>query len=348
MRRIRTQDRLRVNSGYWPSSLLTRTLFIINPTSARGATLRFWTAARQKFVDAGIDFDEYVTTRSGDATQVTRGELSNRTANIIAVGGDGTLSEVVNGYFDERGSIINNKSALGLLPSGTGSDFQRSLGTQSTSELIRALLDSESRLIDAGRAEFQAIQGRRVSRTFINVASFGLGGDVSALVNGWRDRFPRLISGRARFAGAAIVSLRRYKNAEVSMVVDGRDVNINSNLVVIANGRFAGGGMMLAPHAELDDGLLDVILTNGVTRFDILRELRRIQRGAHLRNPKVTEVLAREVSITASHPLAIDLDGEMVGTTPARITVLPSSIRFLSADYADDAEREMLRVKKSD
>ena len=98
--------------------------------------------------------------------------------------------------------------------------------------------------------------------------------------------------------------------------------------------------MMLAPNAELDDGLLDVILTNEVSRFDIVRELGRIQKGSHLKNPKVTELHAREITITASRSMPIDLDGEMVGTTPARITVLPSAIRFLSGDDTD-AKGEM-------
>ena len=272
-----------------------------------------------------------MTTRVLEATEITRQELGEGTANIIAVGGDGTLSEVVSGYFDERGNVIDRKSALGLLPSGTGSDFQRSVVTQSLSELIRVLLNSETRLIDAGLAEFQAPGGERAFRTFVNVASFGLGGDVSALVNAWRDRLPSLIGGRARFAAAAIAALRRHKNVEVSLRLDDRAIKIDSNLIVVANGRFAGGGMMLAPHAELNDGLFDVILTDRITRFDIVKELGRIQRGAHLGHPKVTELRAREISITACRPMPIDLDGEMVGTTPARLTVLPSSIRFLSA-----------------
>lgn len=291
-----------------------------------------WAAAREKFSSAGISFDEYVTSRAGEATEVVRSELIEGTANIIAVGGDGTMAEVVNGYFDERGNIIDSQSALGLLPSGTGSDFRRSLRMRTDSELIKALLTSETRAVDVGRAEFHDRQGKSVTRMFINVASFGLGGDTSALVNEWRERLPHWIGGRARFAAAAIAALRRYKNVCLSLMIDGRAMEINSNLIVVANGRFAGGGMMLAPHAELDDGLLDVILTDGVTKFDIVRELPRIQRGAHLKNPKVTEIRAREISIEASQPLAIDLDGEMVGTTPARLTVLPSAVRFLSAD----------------
>ena len=106
-------------------------------------------------------------------------------------------------------------------------------------------------------------------------------------------------------------------------------MSIMSNLIVVANGRFAGGGMMLAPNAELDDGLLDVILTDLVSRFDVVKELRRIGRGGHLKNPKVSERRAREVSICAEEPMALDIDGEMSGYTPASLLILPSVLRFV-------------------
>jgi diacylglycerol kinase (ATP) len=307
---------------------LKKTLFIINPASARGATLRAWADARKEIVAAGVDFEEHVTTRSGEATEVAREALKIEVARIVAVGGDGTLSEIVNGYFDDCGRAINSDAAIGLLPSGTGSDFRRSLGLTSRRDSIRALISLETRLLDAVRAEFLDLDGASVSRVFINVASFGLGGDVSALVNKWRESLPRWIGGGARFAAAAIAALGRYKNVSVSLRLDERAMSINSNLIVVANGRFAGGGMMLAPHAELDDGLLDVIVTDGATRLDVIRELPRIQRGAHLENPRVSEMRAREVSIETEKPMAIDLDGEMVGFTPAHLRVLPSAIRF--------------------
>lgn len=308
---------------------MKETLFIINPASARDATLRAWADARNEVVAAGVDFEEHVTTRAGEATEDARAALKSGITHIVAVGGDGTLSEVVNGYLDDCGRAINSAASIGLLPSGTGSDFRRSLGLTSRGDWIRTLISSETRLLDAGRAEFQDLDGASVSRVFINVASFGLGGDVSALVNQWRESLPRWIGGRARFAAAAIAALGRYKNIAVSIRLDGREMKFNSNLIVVANGRFAGGGMMLAPHAELDDGLLDLIVTDGATRLDVIRELPRIQRGAHLKNPKVTETRAREVWINSEEPMAIDLDGEMVGFTPAHLRVLPSAIRFL-------------------
>ena len=275
-----------------------------------------------------MDFDELVTTRAGEATEAARDALKAGTTRLVAVGGDGTLNEVVNGYFDDAGLPINKAASIGLLSSGTGSDFRRSLGVTSSFGSL-PIGETRTRLIDAACAKFTDQDGASVSRVFINVASFGLGGDVSAQVNHWREHLPRWIGGRARFASAAVAALGRYENKSVSIRVDEREMNISSNLIVVANGRFAGGGMMLAPHAELDDGFLEVIVTDGATRWDVIKELPRIQRGAHLKNRKVTEMRAREVSINSQEPMAIDLDGEMVGFTPAELRVLPSVIRFM-------------------
>lgn len=240
------------------------------------------------------------------------------------------MSEVVNGYFDSEGAAINPMAVIGLLPSGTGSDFRRSIQINSNWNAIAAIAAGKSRLIDAVRATTTTEEGASVTRHFINVATFGLGGDASAFVNGWRGRLPKWVGGRVRFIAAALRALDRYRLRPVEVQLDDRlPKKITSNLVVIANGRFAGGGMMLAPHAELDDGLLDVILTDGATRFDVIKELPRIGRGGHLKNPKVTEMRARQVSITSDEPMAIDIDGEMAGYTPSRMTVLPSAVRFI-------------------
>ena len=309
---------------------MEETLFIINPASARGTTLGSWTEAKPELERLGVRFSERVTTEAGEATEIARRALASGAGRIVAVGGDGTLSEVVNGYFDPQGAAINPMAVIGLLPSGTGSDFRRSIHVNSTRNAIAAIAAGKSRLIDAVRAVTTTKEGASVTRTFINVATFGLGGDASAFVNGWRGWLPKWVGGRARFIAAALRALDRYRLRPVEVRLDDRiHKKITSNLVVIANGRFAGGGMMLAPHAELDDGLLDVILTDGATRFDVIRELPRISRGGHLKNPKVTEMRAREVSITSDGPMAIDIDGEVGGYTPARMTILPSAVRFI-------------------
>jgi diacylglycerol kinase (ATP) len=310
---------------------LTETLFIINPVSGGGASLKAWRAARPALLAARIGIREHFTARAGEAAEVTRAALINGTARVVAVGGDGTLSEVVNGYLDEAGRPINRQAAIGILPGGTGGDFGKSLGIFSLRQAIDALTRSAIKITDAGRITLNDKNHRPYTRAFINLASFGLGGDTAMFVNRWRGRHSWLLKGRAKYAAAALRALDRYHNHSVSVRLEpGSELQIESNLLVVANGKYAGGGMMLAPHAQLDDGRFDSILVDGATRWDVIKELPRIGRGGHLKNPKVSEHRARAVSVTASEPLAIDVDGDFAGYTPAEIVVLPSAIRLLA------------------
>jgi YegS/Rv2252/BmrU family lipid kinase len=309
---------------------LNETLFIVNPTSGSGKSSKAWGSTRRQFEQSGLVFRAVTTGAAGEATALTRTAIQSGVEKVIAVGGDGTLSEVVNGYFDDRGNPINPAAAIGLLPGGTGSDFSRSLGPTSASKLISALLESRSRVVDAARASFTGLSGDPAFRYLINLGSVGFGGDVVGLVNKWRGRLPSWIGGRSRFVLAAITALGRYRNRQAVVVLDETiRLAVETNLIVVANGKFAGGGMMLAPNAQIDDGLLDVVLTDRATRFDVVRELRRVGVGGLLRNPRVTTARAKEVLIESTEPLPIDIDGDLAGYTPASFKVLPSAVRFV-------------------
>ncbi|HJQ26426.1 MAG TPA: diacylglycerol kinase family protein [Blastocatellia bacterium] len=310
---------------------MTETLFIINPVSGGGAALKTWRAARPALQTAGLAIREHVTARAGEAIQVTRAALTEGDTRIVAVGGDGTLSEVVNGYLDDNGRPLNPLAAIGVLPGGTGADFSKTLGITSRARAIQAILGATFKTIDAGRITLNDTRGRAFTRAFINLASFGLGGDTAMWVNRWRGTRSRLLKGQAKYALAALRALDRYRNHRVRVRLDQEsELEIGSNLLVVANGKYAGGGMMLAPEARLDDGLFDVILADGATRWDIIKELPRIGRGGHLKNPRVSAHRARVVSITTEAPLAIDVDGDFAGHTPAELVVLPSMIRLLT------------------
>jgi diacylglycerol kinase (ATP) len=308
-------------------------LFIINPTSARGTTLKRWQAMRKEFVTAGISFSERQTTHAGDALGITTVAIESGIKRIIAVGGDGTLNEVLNGYLDAGGSAIDRQAAIGLLPSGTGSDFRRSIGLLKNADAIRAIVESHPRPIDAMKVEFENQNGEKITHHSMNVVSFGLGGDVTTYVNNWRETLPNWVGGKVRFVAAAVFALKQFKNKKVRVTIDDKSAfAIQSNLIVVGNGRFAGGGMMLAPEAVLDDGLLDVILTSAATRFDVIGELRRIYVGGLLKNPKVSLYKATTVAIESDEKLAIDIDGETVGFTPARVSILPLAVQFISGN----------------
>jgi YegS/Rv2252/BmrU family lipid kinase len=306
------------------------TLFIVNPASARGTTARLWQRARQDLDRRGLSFDAYLTQAPGEATVVTRRALQCGISRIVAVGGDGTLNEVLNSYLDNDGRALNPAAAIGLLPSGTGSDFRRSVELMNYAEALRAITGQHTRLLDAMQISFKNERGQQVSRYGFNVVTFGLGGEAVALVNRWRTRWPRWIGGRIRFTAAALLALGRYRNVAVRVLADGeREYQLSTNLIVIANGCFAGGGMRFAPHAAPDDGWLAVILTDQATRLDVIRELPRIQRGSYLANPRVTETRARTISVSSAEPLRMEIDGELAGLTPVEVTVLPGCVRFL-------------------
>ncbi len=310
-----------------PPSLL---LFIINPVSARGRTLRQWQQTRRELIQRQIAFQEYFTTCAGDATTATRAALQAGCERVIAVGGDGTLNEVVSGYFSAAGTVINSAAVLGLMPSGTGSDFRRTLGVTSAQEALAVLQRQNVRLIDVVRVEFPT--AAECNRYLVNVASFGLGGEAVALVNAWRNTWPRFIGGRARFTAAALWALTKSRKVPVTLRCDQAETaRIQSEFFVVANGRFAGGGMMFAPQASLADGLLDIVATDDITRWDILKELPRLQRGTHIQHPKVKSLRAQQVEVTSETPLAVDVDGELAGYTPVRLTVLPAAVRFFVA-----------------
>ncbi|MDX2044155.1 MAG: diacylglycerol kinase family lipid kinase [Acidobacteriota bacterium] len=310
-------------------------LFVINPTAARGRALRDWGKAQRELRERGIKFNEHLTSRPGEACEVTRQALLAGEVCVIAVGGDGTLNEVVSGYFDEAGQPVNPQACIGLLPCGTGSDFCRSVGLKNRETALRAIITGGNRLIDVVKIELTGHDGQPVSRYSLNVVSFGLGGEVVRLVNCWRNTWPRWIGGHVRFVLAALQALKTYRNQPVQIQFEdqpnkAKDCYIFSNFLVAANGRFAGGGMKFAPLAELDDGLMDVVLTDRAERFDILKELPRIRFGAHLCNPKVRLVKSSGVTINAWPPLPVDVDGETAGFTPARLTIKPAALRFIA------------------
>ncbi|MDX2031964.1 MAG: diacylglycerol kinase family lipid kinase [Blastocatellia bacterium] len=304
-------------------------IFIVNPTAARGCGEREWASVRRELAARGPSFAERRTTRGGEATALAREALRAGEQALIAVGGDGTLNEVVNGYFDETGGAINPRAAIGLIPCGTGSDFRRTLGLNDRRTALQAIRGGRTASLDVMRVTLRDRDARPVQRHAINIVSFGLGGDSVALVDKWRGTWPRWIGGHPRFVLAALHGLFRYRNRRVELRLDEtRELIIRSNFFLAANGRYAGGGMMLAPHARPDDGLLDVILTDDVGRGDILRELPRIRRGAHLAHPRVSEHKVACVSIDGDDPLAVDIDGEAAGFTPAVIAIHPAAIRF--------------------
>jgi diacylglycerol kinase (ATP) len=323
----------------------TRTLVIINPASARAR--RAWPEIKASLTENRIGFDVYETTHAGDATKRTRAALRSGYQVIAVVGGDGTLSEAASGFFefdeDENHaashppSAIKEDATLAILPAGTGDDFARGLagGRASLESWLETFIAYYRREGGRGARVIDVIHGRasRGERGFIclNVATIGLGAEVAARVASQGNALRRL-PGEARFVSAAFGALVAWRERPVRVIVDDHEVIENpSNLIAVANGIYAGGGMMFAPHARTDDGLIDLVLTSNLTRPTILKELPRIRRGQHLANPKVRVVKARRVRIETEtcDALLVEADGNVRGHTPAQFQVMPGALRVI-------------------
>lgn len=320
-----------------------RVLVIINNMAAKARRVRPRIEAALR--ENRIEFDTHTTTHAGDATARTRAALREGYKIIAVVGGDGTLSEAAAGFFvmDESEAVadvpqaIASDAALAILPAGTGDDFARGLrGKREPLESwIAALVnycresaESRTRVVDVIHGS--ANDGAK-SFICLNVVTIGLGAEVARRVAAQSSLTQRL-PGEARFVAAACGALAAWRERAVRIRVDEREaIECRSNLLAVANGVYAGGGMMFAPNARVDDGQLDVLISCDITRATILRELPRIRRGAHLSNPNVRAVQAARVSIETdeANALSIEADGNVRGMTPARFQIMPQALRIV-------------------
>lgn len=246
---------------------------------------------------------------------------------VVAVGGDGTLNEVVNGFF-HNGAPIPTTSKLGMVPLGTGGDFRRTLRIPlDPKEAIHVIQAGTPRRLDTGCVTYAGDGGSTAVRHFINIADAGLGGEVAHRVNVGSKRL-----GSAAFTIASALALIGWKNKPMQVVVDGNAIDIVAQQVVVANCQYFGGGMRMAPSAKPTDGVFDVILVGNVGKLESVRKLGSIRNGTHLddHNPKIQLMYGKRVSVSSREEVRVDLDGETPGTLPALFEIQPGAIEFIA------------------
>ena len=305
------------------------TFVVVNPASAGGRTGRRWPATARVLHELGVEHTVEMTHAPGGATESVRTALRGGAQRIVSVGGDGTLNEVVNGFFDEAGAPLGAPPTLCVVTSGSGGDFGRTARLPRTQlAALHALQSGRTRAIDAGRIDFD--DGTR--RFFLNVADCGIGGEVVARVN--RSRYKGGgARGSAVFLAASLAALLEYRARPVRVVVDGEVIERTVQSVVVANGAFFGGGMRIAPDARLDDGLFDVVIVGSAGRWRSVAAMPSLYRGTHVRRAEVDVRRGRDVRIEhLDRPLLFDVEGEQVGTTGATLTCLPGAVRLCVAD----------------
>jgi diacylglycerol kinase (ATP) len=260
-----------------------------------------------------------ISERPGQLAELAKQAVGTGAELLVVVGGDGSVNEVVNGIADAKGV------ELAVIPRGTGWDFSRTFGIPR--DLDRALaiaLEGRARELDLGLVTFRTWAGSESQVHFANVASVGISGAIAKRAN----ESSKALGGKVSYYWSTLTVFVRWQTGEMRVSVDDESRAGKMIDVMVANGRFLGGGMMMLPEAEPDDGLFDVLLIGDVTKRDLAFTLPKSYRGKHLPHPRLEVLRGRVVTVDAPEPLPIEIDGEQPGTTPARFEVVPRALRL--------------------
>lgn len=298
-----------------------KTVFVVNPASANGRTGKEWPGLSAKLRSLGVEHEAVLTRAPAEATELTALALADGAEVVVAVGGDGTLNEVANGFF--LNGDPPRDSAIALMPYGTGGDFRRTFGIPTELEKVAEMLkNGNRRRIDAGRIDMQSLDDIPLTRHFVNIADAGIGGVVVDRVN----HSSKILGGKLTFNLVSLRTLLTFKPPAVEVRTDERNWEGRAQNVVIANCQYFGGSMHVAPGAQPDDGKFDIVVFGDIGGFEAIRQIQDIYKARHVRNPKVQTWRAAEVEVLSGERVLIDVDGEMCGTLPAKFKVVPGAI----------------------
>ena len=302
-------------------------LVIVNPRSAGGATGRHWqeveSLLRQRL---GVPFDVTFTQHAGHATLLAR-EGAGRYPCVVALGGDGTINEVVNGLVDDNGPLRPDLR-LGIIPRGTGADFIRTLGIPRDLEGAAArVARGQVREVDVAKVHFRDFGGRDTARFFINEAEIGMGAATCQAVN----RSSKRLGPRLTYLWSILVTMFRYRDQWVTLTLDGGEPwRLLLNNAWVANGQYSGSGIHMAPRARLDDGLLDLVAIAHMGLVDKIVRLRKLRSGEFVDQPGVTYANARRIEARSEATVLIEIEGEPIGMLPATFEMTGSRLNVVA------------------
>lgn len=309
-----------------------KTLLVVNPQSGGGATGRTFGSMRVTIEKALGKVDVAMTERSGHGIDLAReGALAGHDL-VVAVGGDGTLHEVVNGLMQAKSSDYGAGAAknvqVGMIAQGTGGDFRKTLGLEHRlDKYLDALKSGRERALDVGKFT----GGGKTGHYFVNILSAGLGGLVDQYV---RDA-PRFLGGKAAYFGASLKALvnARLGNLRCKVTNDGKTEtrDVKSYMIAICNGRFFGGGMKVAPMADIDDGKLEIVALGATSKLGFALTSNAIYDGSHIGKNDTVHFRADAIEIDLANDDArsaylLDVDGEPMGGLPLHIEVVPKAL----------------------
>lgn len=317
-------EETRIRTAQGLTTLPTETVHaIVNPVAGSGRPARAWPAVRRRLESLGLRVEEVHTTEPGAGIALARQLVERGARELLVIGGDGTVNEVVNGCVDAQGQPIGPVT-LTIVPCGTGRDFPRLFGIVRPEQAVDLLRYGQRCRVDIGAIRFRACDGSSRQRYFVNMADIGLGAETAA----WVSQSTKQLGGFLAYLVGAMRTILRHRPAELAIEIEGTTVFRGPALMVaLANGRFHAGGMRIAPMASVTDGKLEVFALRHVSRFALLGSLLpAVYRGTHLGHPAVEHWTARRVTVRSVEPVRIETDGEVVGTTDVEAWVAPKAL----------------------
>ncbi|MBB6218071.1 YegS/Rv2252/BmrU family lipid kinase [Anaerosolibacter carboniphilus] len=282
-------------------------MFIINPVAGKGKGRIIAQQIHQFMKDKVIPYDIRFTRYKGDGEILAKEAVIRGCSTIIAVGGDGTIYEVING-------MGLKTAALGIVPSGTGNDLAKTLGIpKSPMKALKIIYGGHKVIIDCGQAN---------GRYFLNVASVGLDAEIVKET----ENIKKYIKGPSAYAVGVLKTLLHFRNKEILLEIDGIQIKRQIMLVAVANGRYYGGGMKIAPQAEIEDGYFDICIINRISKGKLLRLFPTIFSGEHMKIKEVELIRGKIIKISGIERLMLNVDGDIVGEAPVSIEIYRGGI----------------------
>jgi len=302
--------------------LFTAITAIVNPAAGHGKALEAWAKVRAHLKCA---VETVRTEGPGHATRLAAQALAQSADTIVAVGGDGTINEVVNGFF-EQDRLISNRASLAIVPHGTGSDFIKMLQLPPDAETAAAVIQAKNhRLLDLMKLRYTKLDGTPASRYAINITSFGMGAAVASRVN----RSSKIFGRKMSFVLATVRTAMAFSGSSVSMCFDNsKTIHAEVTNVAVGNGKYQGAGMLSCPRAAIDDGVLDVTVVEFLPALQLLRNLPLLYNGKIYSHPKIQFHRVQSVRADSKKIVLVEVDGETVGRLPIEISVMPQALRM--------------------
>ena len=300
-----------------------RSLFIVNPVAAGGKTGSVWPAIEEQLRSLDLTFDYRFTEAPNHATTLAREAVEQGFETVVAVGGDGTVNEVVNGLMAPGANRAG--ATLGVIITGRGSDLARTIGIPSDyTEACARLAGERTMTVDLGLVTFYQ-EGQQRQRYFVNVGGGGFDAEVAYRAN----RAPTFMGGTIPYLTSLVTTLLAYRNKAVVLTLDDKEpISMVVNSVVVANCQYFGGGMKVAPEADPNDGLFDVIVIGDIDKIEFLMTVPKVYDGTHITHPQVDTYRAKRVEVRSEQDLLLQVEGEVCGHTPLTFEIVPSALQI--------------------